>query len=160
MKTLSGSAEAAAQKVLAGEHAAVYVYAVVAARMSGTVRTLAAAAYDAHRARRSRLETLLRDAGAEPVAAEPAYDLGALVTTEAIAKALAARVENGVAATCADLVLTANGDLRVEAARWQLDAAVRAAGWSGTTLAFPGLGERAVASASPSPPGSPSASAT
>jgi hypothetical protein len=160
MKALSRSAQAAAQKVLAGEHAAVYAYGVVAARTSGAMRTLAAAAYDAHRARRSRLETLLRDAGTQPVTSEPAYDLGALVTTEAIARALAARVENGVAATCADLVLAASGDLRVEAARWQTDAAVRAAGWSGTTLAFPGLGERSATSASPSSPGSPSASAT
>jgi len=134
---------AALTAALAGEHAAVYGYGVVGARLEGRPDQVSARqAFDGHRARRAALEDLLRAAGTEPVAAEAAYDLGGPVTTAAAARALAARLERGVAATYADLVAAGEPGLRSTAARWLVDAAVRGSVWSGVAEDFPGLTER------------------
>ena len=56
------------------EHAAVYVYGVLGARVSGSGQpalvAAAAAAYAVHRGRRDQLTAMVRAAGGEPVAAE------------------------------------------------------------------------------------------
>jgi len=62
--------------------------------------------------------------------------------TPAQAKALAARIELAAAATYADVVAASDGAARGIPASWLSDAAVRAAGWSGTAAVFPGLPER------------------
>jgi hypothetical protein len=92
--------------------------------------------------RRSTLEGLLQTAGVQPTPAAVAYDLGGPVPTTVAARALAARVEAGAAATYADLVTAASGALRRTAAGWLADAAVRETGWSGRPPSFPGLPER------------------
>ncbi len=130
----------ALQAALAGEHAAVYGYGVVGAQVASAADQRAArAGYDVHRARRAALVSLVTSNGGQPVAANPAYDVGGPVTTPAEARALAGRIESSAAGPYADLVAAADGALRTTAASWLRDAAVRGAGWTGTAEAFPGL---------------------
>lgn len=145
---------AALQAALAGEHAAGYGYGVVGAWLAGADRAAARAAYDAHVARRDRLQALLRDRGADPVAASPAYALPYPVGDAASARRLGLHLEEGTGAAYADLVAAAQGDLRRFAALALRDTALRALGWRGRTVPFPGLPERAASpSLSPTPPG-------
>jgi hypothetical protein len=85
----------------------------------------------------------VRDLGGEPVAAAPAYALPFAVPDAAAAVRLAAMLEDRVAAVYADLVSAATADLRRDAAGALREAAVRAVRWSGGSVAFPGLAERA-----------------
>ena len=129
------------QAALAGEHAAIYAYGVVGAWSADGDRDTATAAFDVHRARRDRIIALLTDGGEDPVAPAGGYLLPVSVNGPETARALAATVESNASAVYADVVLAADADLRTEAARWQVDAAVRAALWSATTVAFPGAPE-------------------
>ncbi|MBD0747572.1 DUF4439 domain-containing protein, partial [Streptomyces sp. CBMA152] len=104
-------------------------------------------AYAAHRARRDALTRTVRDLGATPVAAAPAYALPFPVPDAAAAVRLAAELEDRVAGVYSDLVRAAGGPLRRDAAAALREAAVRAGRWRGGSVAFPGLAER------PSPPG-------
>nr|WP_196790830.1 DUF4439 domain-containing protein [Motilibacter aurantiacus] len=131
------------QAALAGEHAAVWAYGVVGARLPAGRAPQALAALAAHRARRDALERTLERASASPVAAAPAYDLPGPVTTPAQAVALGELVEERLAAAYADLVAAAEAEqLRATAARGVREAAVRAALWRGSSVPFPGLPER------------------
>lgn len=131
-RTLTGLLEA--------EHAAVYAYGVLGARLDDATRALALSAHDAHRAARDDLERLLRDRGQPVPAAAPAYDV--TVATRAQALALATRVEDDLAGRWHDLV--ADGGLRARALQGLTDSAVRAAQWRRAagprpwTQAFPG----------------------
>ncbi|MGV4988064.1 ferritin-like domain-containing protein [Streptomyces sp. NPDC001709] len=144
---MSGEAKAAEltalQAALAAEHAAVYGYGVVGGRIGAAHRTQARAAYDAHRARRDTLTREVRDLGGQPVAADAAYALPFPVPDSAAAVRLAARLEERVAGVYADLVRAATGARRGSAAAALREAAVRAVRWSGESVAFPGLAERA-----------------
>lgn len=133
----------ALQAALAAEHAAVYGYGVVGGRVDDRRRTEAKAAYDAHRARRDALAREVRDLGGRPVAASAAYALPFAVRGPADAVRLAARLEERVAGVYADLVRSSTGARRASAAGALREAAVRAVGWSGRSVAFPGLAERA-----------------
>ncbi|GGO93575.1 ferritin-like domain-containing protein [Wenjunlia tyrosinilytica] len=159
MPTLTGSpttqppgAVKALQSALAAEHAAVYGFGVVGAKLDGARRTRARNAYDAHRSRRDALERTVRDLGAQPAAAAPAYALPFSVTDEAAALRLAAVLEDRVAAVYADVVRETRGHLREEAARALREAAVRAVGWRGRGVAFPGLPERALGTSTEASP--------
>ncbi len=93
------SATDALEAALAGEHAAVYAYGVVGARLQGHPdERQARSGYDAHRQRRSTITRMLSDAGATPAPAAAAYDLGGPVLTAAAARTLAAGVETRAAA--------------------------------------------------------------
>jgi len=155
MPTRPTSAELAAlQGALAAEHAAVYGYGVVGARLSGAQRARATAGYQAHLARRDALEQQISAAGAAPVAASAGYELPFPVTDAASAVRLAAVLEERLAAVYANAVQAATGALRTEAAGYLQDAAVRAIDWRGGSVPFPGLPERSVtgpASASAAP---------
>ncbi|MCC3772142.1 ferritin-like domain-containing protein [Streptomyces sp. UNOC14_S4] len=145
----------AAQAALAAEHAAVYGYGVVGARVDEAHAGLAREAYDAHRARRDAMSRAVRDLGGTPEAAAAAYTLPFPVTDAASAVRLGAVLESRVAGVYADLVETSSGTLRRDAADALRDAAVRAVRWRGGSVAFPGLAERAAPSgpaASPSGP--------
>ncbi|MFI8826399.1 ferritin-like domain-containing protein [Streptomyces sp. NPDC053431] len=133
----------AAQAALAAEHAAVYGYGVVGARVGEARRAEATAAYEAHRARRDALRRTVRDLGGEPVAAAAGYELPFAVPDEAAAVRLAAVLEERVAGVCSDLVRAADGPLRRDAAAALREAAVRAVRWRGSDVTFPGLAERA-----------------
>ncbi|MEU1401315.1 ferritin-like domain-containing protein [Streptomyces sp. NPDC005728] len=133
----------ALQAALAAEHAAVYGYGVVGGRIDERRRTDARAAYDAHRARRDALVREVRDLGGAPVAASAAYALPFPVADAASAVRLAAQLEERVAGVYSDLVRAAAGERRGTAAGALREAAVRAVRWSGESVAFPGLAERA-----------------
>ncbi len=126
----------ALQAALAGEHAAVYAYALVAGRLAAPRRDEALADLDAHRVARDDLVDELTAVGATPVEAAAGYDVAA--PTAAAATALAAAVEERVTALRADVVAGA-GTGRAEAAATVLTAARAARRWGSTVLAFPGL---------------------
>lgn len=134
----------AVQAALAAEHAAVYGYGVVGARIGDDREDEATAAYDAHRARRDALGRTVRDLGGKPAAAAAAYALPFPVPDAAAAVRLAAVLEERVAGVYSDLVRAAEGPLRQEAAGALREAAVRAVRWRGSGVAFPGLAERTV----------------
>jgi uncharacterized protein DUF4439 len=130
---------AALQETLAGEHAAIYGYGIAGARLPGAGRREARSAYDTHRARRDGWRELVVAAGAQPVAAAPAYDLPFPVRSAGDARRLAAHLERQLAVGYARLVAASTGDERALAARTLQDAAVRTARWSGAVATFPGL---------------------
>lgn len=137
----------ALQSALAAEHAAVYVVGVLGAQTSesgspalyGALRT----AYTDHRARRDQLVRTLRDEGAEPVAAEPAYEVPADLGSEDAVARQALRLERACAATYAFLVASSPSESR----RWAVNAlqmtAVRELDFRGTPEMFPGSDEYA-----------------
>jgi hypothetical protein len=136
----TGSTEVAAlQAVLAGEHAALYGYGVVGARLRGRRRAEATEAYADHRARRDEVHALLVERGAEPVPAAAGYRLPAPVDDPGDAVVLAAGIEERLVVLWLDAVADLRGELRERAARAVQDTAVRAAGWRGTGEPFPGL---------------------
>jgi mevalonate kinase len=132
----------ALQAALAAEHAVVYGYGVVGARIGEGRRTEARTAYDAHRARRDSLGREVRDLGGEPVAAAAGYALPFPVSDAESAVRLAAELEERVAGVYSDLVRASAGERRAAAAQALREAAVRAVRWRGGSVAFPGLAER------------------
>ena len=129
--------------VLEAEHAAVYGYGVLGARLDEASRRAALAAFDVHRARRDALAAQLRARGADPQPSLPAYDVAVADRTEALA--LAVRLEEGMALRWRDLVGgTDDVELRRLGISGLQETAVRAATWreltgSGpVTVALPG----------------------
>ncbi|MEU6001991.1 ferritin-like domain-containing protein [Streptomyces sp. NPDC047197] len=141
----------AVQAALGAEHAAVYGYGVVGARIGEGRRAEARTAYDAHRARRDELQRAVRDLGGEPEPSAPAYALPFAVPDSAAAVRLATELEERVAGVYADLVRASTGARRGSAAEALREAAVRAARWRGGSVAFPGLAERAAGSGTSAP---------
>ncbi|MFE0424678.1 ferritin-like domain-containing protein [Streptomyces sp. NPDC058953] len=139
----------ALQAALSAEHAAVYGYGVVGARVAAGRRAEAREAFTAHRARRDVLIRAVRDLGAAPLAAAPGYALPFPVPDAAAAVRLAAHLEDRVAGACSDLVRAARGPQRTEAAAALREAAVRSVRWRGTGVAFPGLAERSATTGRP-----------
>ncbi|MBW8798396.1 MAG: ferritin-like domain-containing protein [Streptomyces sp.] len=133
----------ALQAALAAEQAAVYGYGVVGGQIGAQRLAEARSAYDAHRAGRDALAREVRDLGGTPVAASAAYALPFPVTDTATAVRLAAELEERVADVYSDLVRASSGERRGSAAAALREAAVRAVRWSGESVAFPGLAERA-----------------
>lgn len=132
-------------ELLEAQHAAVYGYGVLGARLDDAPRRTALAAYDVHRARRDALAAQLRARGAEPPPGLPAYDVAVADASEAVA--LAVRLEEGMALRWRDLVGgTDDVELRRLALSGLQETAVRAATWreldgSGpVTVALPGTG--------------------
>jgi len=134
----------ALQAALAGENACVYAYGLVGAHVVGDQRRRAQSALDSHRARRGSVSRLLLDASATPAPAAAAYDPPFPVTDGASARRLAGYVEDRLALVWADVVGAASGaqdpGLLATAAAAVQEASVRAAGWTGATSAFPGVG--------------------
>jgi hypothetical protein len=132
---------AALQTALAAEHAAVYVYGALGGRTSQSATpdlfAAVAAAYGAHRARRDQLTAAVVDLRAEPVAAEPAYELPRLDTPEQVTGAALA-VERACAATYAYVVENTVADQRRSAVGALNEAAVRELVFRGTPETFPG----------------------
>lgn len=130
----------ALQTALAGEHACVYGYGLLGPRVSDDDEPAVREAYRAHRDRRDDLVAQVRARSADPVAALAAYSVPFAVDDAASARRLAGLLERRLAPAYADLVgVTANPDLREGAARALAEAAVRAASWTDTTSALPGL---------------------
>ena len=138
---------AALQACLAAEHAALFGYGVLggvlarAAPVGSIDQERAASGYVEHRTRRDDLTAVLTDAGAQPVAAEPAYELPGRVTTAADCRALAVTIEDRCAQVYADAVATSVGDDRETTARALTACALRAVSWGARPVPFPGVAE-------------------
>lgn len=132
----------AQQATLAGEHAAVYLFGVFGAQASQSRQPALYAAlldaFHAHRKRRDQLSATIAASGAEPVAAEVAYDLPASMGTAPELNDAALQVERRIARTYGQLVESTAGAER----RWALvaldDSAVRQLEFRGTPEMFPG----------------------
>ncbi|MEU6679625.1 ferritin-like domain-containing protein [Streptomyces sp. NPDC046853] len=146
----------AVQAALGAEHAAVYGFGVVGARIGEGRRSEARTAYDAHRARRDELQRAVRDLGGDPEPSAAAYALPFAVPDSAAAARLATQLEERVAGVYSDLVRASTGARRGRAAEALREAAVRAARWREGSVAFPGLAER-TAGADSSAPATPKA---
>jgi hypothetical protein len=133
------AAVGALQAALAAEHAAVYGYGVAGAHLSGARRRAAAQDWQIHQASRDALAAMITALGAQPVAAAAAYRLPFRVSTGRAAVMLAAFLEDRVAAAYLGVVALSQARLRLFGARALESAALRAAGWRGRALAFPGL---------------------
>ena len=132
------------QTLLAAEHAAVYGYGVLGARLADAGRELAQQADDAHRARRDGLVVLLRARAARVPPTLAAYDVAVAGAPEALA--LAVRLEEGLGVRWRDLVggtddpalrilgLSGLTETAVRAARWRLAGGLRPG-----TVALPGV---------------------
>ena len=131
------------QALLAAEHAVVYGYGVLGARLEDALRPVARQVSDHHRARRDALTALLLDRNAPAPPALMAYDV--TVARQIDALALAVRLEEGMAGHWRDLV-GGSGELRLRllGAAGLSEVAVRAARWRlllgrrPATVALPG----------------------
>ena len=151
--TLGPADRDALNRLLAGEHAAVFAYPLIVARCAANRKALAAIFWQQHLALRDRLAAQLAAAGTQPVAAQAAYDVGPVPATSGAAARLAVRVENGLAALAVDAVAATTGVLRGLAAAQLVSAARRAVAWGGTGVPLPGGGLPApTAAASPGTP--------
>lgn len=113
----------AVQTALAAEHAAVYGYGVLGARLRGTLRQTAKDRWNAHRAQRDALISIL---SVEPAAAAAAYRLPVKVTSARGAAQLAAALEDDLVPAYLGLAGVSAPDLRAFAA----DGAQQAMAWS------------------------------
>ena len=135
----------ALQDTLAAEHAAVHVYAVLGGRVSSDTDPLTAdrmrAAYEAHRARRDHLRSLVADLGKQPVGAEAGYRVDARTRDADQLLAVARSTEDRCAAVYTQLVASTSGSQRRWAVEALTDAAVRVLALGGTADAYPGAAE-------------------
>ncbi|MBO2446703.1 ferritin-like domain-containing protein [Actinomadura barringtoniae] len=140
------------QSALATEHAAIYGYGVLGARLTGSAQELATVYWDGHRARRDSLTTFLTEARQHPVAAAAAYKLPVKVTSSRSAAELAAKLEDDLVSSYVGLAAATDPRLREMGAYSAQEAMGRAVRWrAGAGLAtapasaFPGLPPAALA---------------
>lgn len=134
----------ALQQVLAGEHAVVWAYGTLGPRLADPEAERALTLLVLHQRRRDAVRAQLVGAGAQPVVAEPAYDVPVDPVDPASAAELAALVEERLAAVYGDLVAATDAaELRTQAVTGLVDSAVRASSWAPIATTFPGLPERA-----------------
>ncbi|TMM36610.1 MAG: DUF4439 domain-containing protein [Actinobacteria bacterium] len=123
---------------LAAEHAAIFGYGVVGARLTGAALAQAQQADAAHRDRRDRLIVRLTKVGIEAPAALPAYALPFPVTDPASAQRLAVQLEERAAAIWRVALGPTTGHDRRLALDALTDCALRAARWRRATGQQPG----------------------
>lgn len=135
----------ALQQTLAGEHAAVYLYGVLGARVSVSAQPQLwqrfRDAYSAHRDQRDQLVAMVRASGVDPAAAEVSYELSNPARTPRQLQQTALEVEQRCAAVYAHMVGTTAGANRQWALHALVEAAVRQLGFGGDPEPFPGLAE-------------------
>jgi len=129
----------ALQSALAAEHAAIYGYGVIGAHLAGSSLATATADWVAHQNARDELEAMLRAGGSQPEPAAVAYRLPISVRTAGQAVSLAALIEDRIATAYLGLVAVSTPSVRQLGALQLRAAALRAAFWRGSTVAFPGL---------------------
>jgi hypothetical protein len=139
------------QVALRAEHAAVYGYGVVGARLRGALQQRARTLWNAHRAQRNALVARITAMGAEPEAAAAAYTLPVQVTATRTAARVAAALEDDLVTAYAGLAGATDVTLRTLAARAMQEAMTRAVRWradagrpASPASAFPGLPSSAV----------------
>jgi hypothetical protein len=129
---------------LAAEHAAIYAYGPIGARLTAAAVTAARSAEAAHRSRRDALILKLTGEGATPAPAAPAYTLPFPVTDQASALRLAVEIEDRTAAVWRGCLPTTTDTDRATALAALTDAAVRATRWrraaalTPATVPYPG----------------------
>ena len=129
---------------LVAEHAAIFGYGPVGARLDAANVALAAAAEAAHRSRRDAIVMRLTGRGVNPPVAETAYALPAPVTDQASALRLAVTIEERTAAAWRAALLDTTAEDRRMAVDALVDCAIRAvrlrkaAGVNPATVPFPG----------------------
>jgi hypothetical protein len=129
---------------LAAEHAAVFGYGAVGARLDAANQADAHEAEAMHRSRRDDLVIRIAAAGASPPASSPAYALPFPVTDQDSALKLAVALEDGTAKAWRRIIADTEGDERKLAVEALMDCAVRATHWrlaagvTPSTLPFPG----------------------
>jgi Domain of unknown function (DUF4439) len=136
---------AALQLMLAGEHAAVYVYGVLGGRLASSehpdLATRLSSAYTTHRARRDQLTAMVSAVGGQPVAAELSYRLpNASRTTAQLAHGAAVTERRCAAVYATGVGSTSRGD-REWAITALTDAAVRELSFGASPSSFPGVAE-------------------
>ena len=143
-----GTENAALGEALAAEHAAVWGYGVVGAALGPDAQQRASDAEAAHRNVRDQVSALLAERDADVVDAEGGYALPFPVLSGVDAAALAAVLEDGVAAAWVRVLDQAAERSTRELAVASLSASeVRAVGWRAAagqtpvTRALPGLPE-------------------
>ncbi|MDY0814274.1 ferritin-like domain-containing protein [Kitasatospora purpeofusca] len=149
---VAGGPAAPFQDALGAEHAAVYGYGVVGARLADDgQRTAARTALAAHQARRDAWQRLLAGTGATPDPAAAGYQLPFPVTDAASAGRLAAHLETRLTAVYADLVAAVPAPQRPPAADALRESALRAHQWGAVPAAFPGIGDTPTGTSTPAP---------
>ncbi|WP_405084197.1 ferritin-like domain-containing protein [Microbispora sp. NBC_01389] len=148
----AGSSAAALGRALSAEYAAVYAYGVVGGRTKGALRARATAGFDAHRARRDQLRTLITRRGGTPTEPGPSYGLPFEVRTPSDAVRLALLVEQRIVTAYLELAADRDPALRRLAALAAQESATRAYGWQPEIGAFPGMPGRDVGSTQTGPP--------
>jgi hypothetical protein len=133
-------------ELLEAQHAALYGYGVLGARLDAATRPAAQTAANAHRSTRDRLAGLLRAGGAQAPAPLPAYDVAVAGQPDALE--LAVRLEEGLSVRWLDLVGGTDAfGLRRLGVDGLTETAVRAASWrrllgrQPPTVALPGTAE-------------------
>lgn len=133
----------ALQDTLAGEHAATYVLGVLGAQTSQSAQALLYRTIDAahrtHRAQRDRLISLVRRAGAEPVAAEASYVLPNQAVGAGQVRAAARETEQRCLDLYGQLVENSTGSTRAWAIAALATGSVRTVALGAAPEAFPGL---------------------
>ncbi|MEU9046445.1 MULTISPECIES: ferritin-like domain-containing protein [unclassified Kitasatospora] len=141
--TPGAAALTAVQNALGAEHAAVYGYGVVGARLpEDPQRTDARTAYAAHQAQRDTWQRLLNSLGTAPTPAAGGYRLPFPVTSSADAGRLAAHLEARLTSVYADLVAAVPTPHRLTAALALRECALRAHRWGAPDQPFPGIPDR------------------
>lgn len=150
------TAVSALQEALKAEHAAVYGYGVLGARLRGTAQETARTIWDDHRAQRDDLISRLASLKVRAVAASPVYRLPVRPTSGRTAAQLAAALERDVVTAYAGLSGAPDPALRTMAAREMQQAMTRSVRWqamsgtgrvTGPSSAFPGLPDASLAPA-------------
>jgi len=136
---------AALQSALAAEEAAVYGYGIVGANLTGSPQAAAKAGWVAHQTAADALEAMLQSRGAQPTAAAAGYLLPITVRSDSEAVSLAVILEDRIEAAYLGLVALNSTAIRQFGALQLRAAALRAAAWRGSTVAFPGLPASALA---------------
>jgi hypothetical protein len=132
-------AAAALQSALSAENAAIYGYGLAGAQLGGSQFTVAQGYWNGHRAARATLTTMITKLGPAPAPAAAAYRPPFPVNSAGAAASLAAMLEDGVLTAYLGLVAVDDPSLRAFGAQRMQAAAIRAAYWRGSTVAFPGL---------------------
>jgi hypothetical protein len=132
-------AVATLQAALAAEDAAIFGYGVAGAHLAGSSQAKAEQDWTGHNKARDALATMISGLGAVPVAAQAFYQLPFGVHDAATAMKLAAYLEDGVTRAYLGIVAVSDPRLRRFGALAMQGSAQRAAYWSGSTQAFPGL---------------------
>ncbi|MBW8483665.1 ferritin-like domain-containing protein [Actinomadura parmotrematis] len=135
----------ALQAALRAEHAAVYGYGVLGARLRPPLRDTATQLWNAHRSARDALASRITGLGGRPDAAAAAYRLPVRVTSARTAAQLAAALEDDLVTAYTGLAGVPGGALRTLGAKAMQQAIARSVMWRANAgqgpppAAFPGL---------------------